>query len=330
MSDSPLVTIAIPTHNPSRLPYLKEAVAYALAQMYRNIEVFISDDGTAHAIKTWSEGIVAREPRVRYQRNLHNLGLAGNWNALAQGALGEFIVIIGDDDRLLPDFVEKLVSVIQPGARVAFSNHYLINAGGARLEVESKQHTRQYCRDLIPPGELADAEAWVWRNSIPISAALLRTEDVCRLKFKEDLNTPEIELFIRLAQEGGRFRFVPEYLAEYRVHPESATSTGLWGDRLADYLLPMRVREEIEPVKRKFIGSLLVDVVNSSLRQSDRQAALKYFSSEYYPRPYWRHVKGCVHWLCLSLPTVLGLTLYKYLLLGKSILEVESKKRTNH
>ena len=109
-----LVTIAIPTFN--RLDYLKEAVASALAQTYERIEVLIGDDGTTEAIREWCQSLASREARVRYQRNEKNLGLAGNWNALVDAARGRFLVIIGDDDRLLPDFVEKLVSIIQLSA----------------------------------------------------------------------------------------------------------------------------------------------------------------------------------------------------------------------
>ena len=125
---APLVTICIPTFD--RLHYLKESVASALAQTYDDIEVIIGDDGTSHPIQQWGEKTADQDNRVRYQRNSHNLGLAGNWNALADAAQGEFIVIIGDDDRLLPDFVRRMVDVILPDFQVAFSNHYLINDSG--------------------------------------------------------------------------------------------------------------------------------------------------------------------------------------------------------
>jgi glycosyltransferase involved in cell wall biosynthesis len=312
----PFVTIAIPTFN--RLRYLKEAVASALAQTYGNIEILIGDDGGTEAIRQWGEALAQREPRVRYQRNPCNLGLAGNWNALADAARGDFIVIIGDDDRLLPDFVDKLLKTMPSDAQMGFTNHYLINSLGERLEAESQQQTREYRRDLLSAGEIIDAEACVWRNSVPMSAALARTADIRRLRFKEDLNTPEIELFLRLAREGGRFFFLPEYLAEYRVHPQSATAVGLRGENLAQYLLPVKVSQEIEPIKRRFMEALLLNSVGDCLRQRKREMALELFSSEYYPRPFWRHAKGWIHWLCLRLPSFLGLRLYQHLLRLKS------------
>jgi glycosyltransferase involved in cell wall biosynthesis len=277
----PLVTIAIPTF--SRLHYLKEAVESALSQTYENIEVIIGDDGQSRSIQVWSEELARREPKIRYQRNERNLGLAGNWNAIADRARGEFLVIIGDDDRLLPDFVSELVDAISPDRSVAFSNLHLIDSDGNRMQNATIQHTRFYHRDSLPAGELADAEAVVWQNSVPISAALVRASDVRRLRFKEDLNTPEIELFIRLAQEQGRFVFVSDYLCEYRVHPDSETAMGLRGERLAEYLLNIPVAENIEPYKREFMASLLINSVSRCLKQGEWSRARRLLNSEYYP-----------------------------------------------
>jgi len=284
----PLVSIAIPTFN--RLHYLKEAVTSALAQIYNNVEIIIGDDGPTESIQAWSETIARRQPRVRYQRNQRRLGLAGNWNALADAARGEFIVIIGDDDRLLPDFVSRLVNAIKPAANVAFANHYLINSHGDRLEAESHQWTRHFRRDLLTAGEVTNAAAMVWRNSIAMSAALLRTRDVQRLRFKDDLNTPEVELFVRLANEGAHFVFVPDYLSEYRVHPRSATSEGLRGELLVKYLLPIPVPDDVEPYKREFMASLLVNSVSRCFQEGEWELARRFRRSEYYPRPRWQQL----------------------------------------
>jgi glycosyltransferase involved in cell wall biosynthesis len=279
---------------------LKEAVASALSQAYDNIEILIGDDGASESIPAWSQTIVSHDRRVSYQRNERNLGLAGNWNALAKAARGEFLVIIGDDDRILPDFVRRLVKAIQPYARVAFANHYLINSEGGRLETETFQHTRRYCRDILPAGEVINAEVVVWQNSVPISAALMRTMDVQRLRFKEDLNTPEIEFFVRLAQEGARFVFVPDYLSEYRVHPQSAATAGLRGEKLAEHLLAISVALEVELYKRKFMASLLVGAVTRCLQQGEREWARRFLTSEYYPRPRWKQVRSYLKGRCVE------------------------------
>jgi GT2 family glycosyltransferase len=312
----PLVTIAVPTLE--RLDYLKEAVASALAQTYARVEVLVGIDGEpAREVVAWVRGRAAREPRVRFQENARRLGLAGNWNALADGARGEFLTIIGDDDRLLPDFVERLVSAVRLGdAGVAFSNHHVIDAAGRRLEAEGERATRAYGRHALDAGVVEDAAACVWRNSVPMSAALLRSRDVRRLRFKEDLNTPELELFVRLAREGARFVFVPGYLAEYRTHARSATSAGLLSERLAPYLLAVQVAPEVEQHKRRLLAPMLVDAVGRCLRRGEREQAREFLRSEYYPRAFGGAsvrdaLRGGVQRLCASLPASVGGALYR-------------------
>jgi glycosyltransferase involved in cell wall biosynthesis len=314
-----LVTIAIPTFD--RLEYLKEATASALAQTYRQIEILIGDDGPTKAIEEWASSVIARDGRVRYQRNRRNLGLAGNWNALADSARGEFLVIIGDDDRLLPDFVGRLTQVIQPAAQVAFSNHFVIDSAGVCMESESYDCTRRYGRDRLGAGEVPNAAAAVWQNSVPMSAALLRTRDVQQLRFKEDLNTPEIEFFARLANEGARFVFTPEYLTEYRTHEASATTAGLRSEALVKYLSEIPVPENVERHKRELMASLLIDATSRSLRGGDRESARQFLRHEHYPRTPrgWKQAMTLrAQEFCASLPAVLGCSAYRLMQRAKS------------
>lgn len=314
----PLVTIAVPTVG--RLDYLKEAVGSTLAQDEARVEVVVGDDGGPPELRAWCEAEAARDARLRYQRNARRLGLAGNWNALADAARGEFITIIGDDDRLLPDFVAKLfeaarASTTRPACDVAFANHYLIDGDGARLSEESVECTHQYGRDLLAAGVLADAARAVWRNSVAMSAALVRTSAVRRLRFKEDLNTPELELFARLAEEGARFVFVPEYLAEYRTHARSATAAGLLSERLAERLLEVEVAPRAEAYKREFMSGLLVNAVSRCLERGERERARRLLSSGYYPAARGAGLRlrasVCVQGVCAALPAPLGRRAYR-------------------
>ena len=279
---TPLVSVIIPTFGRPR--YLQEAIAAALAQTYSNIEVLVFDNGTLEETLAVAENAARRDPRIRFQRNERNLGMSANFNALARAARGEFLVAIGDDDRLLPEFVSRLVGAMRPGLSVAFSNHYLINAEGKRLEAESREYTRRYGRDTIPAGVLENAEAAAWRLSIPMSAALLRTADLQRLRFRENLNTPDVEFFIRLTHEGAQFVFVPEYLMEYRVHLDAVTANGLWTAELVECLTPIAVKPEVEPYKRQFLIPMVVNAVSRCLQQGHMERARALLQNRYYPR----------------------------------------------
>jgi glycosyltransferase involved in cell wall biosynthesis len=306
MTPTPLATICIPTLSARRLPYLREAVASARAQTCRDLEIIISDDGNDPAIREFAEEQVRTEPRIRYRRNPQRLGLGGNWNAVAMDARGEYLAIIGDDDRLLPRFVEVLLSARVEKAAVLFSNHHVIDANGARLDALTREFLVTYGRDALPSGVLTNPAAHVWRNSVPMSASLILTADAQRLGIKPDLNTPEIELFARLAAEEKPFVFVPEYLAEYRVHPQSETSAGLAGSRLIKYLDPIAVPGPVEALKRRFMGDLLSSAVNTALKTGELGQARAMMRHRYYPSLADRPIHVAAHRLLSSLPPSLA------------------------
>jgi glycosyltransferase involved in cell wall biosynthesis len=310
---NPFVTVCIPTHK--RLAYLKESVQSALDQTYDRLEILIGQDVDPQSgqlneeIASWCESMVAKHSHLRYQYNQTNLKLAGNWNALGGGARGEYLVMIGDDDRLLPNFVEKLVGALEPGVQVVFSNQFLIDSTGRRLMDDTYLHTKNYWRDRIPAGILDCAEKWVWRNAIPISSAIIMTSAVQKFGFKPELNCPEIELFVRIAQSGGSFAFVPEYLAEYRYHSDQETAFGLNVERLVVYLIDLPVSPEMEQYKREFISSLIAHSAGRCLEQGLVCDARKLIDSPYYPRARW--IDYLVQKSCSCFPSKLAAITYK-------------------
>lgn len=134
------------------------------------------------------------------------------------------------------------------------------------------------------------------------------------------MNTPEIELFIRLANEGCAFIFVPDYLSEYRTHPHSATAAGLRSERLAPYLMQLPAPAAAEGYKRRFMSPLLTDAVSRSLQRGDREAARGFLRSDYYPWPRLAGngggmlkdlLRGGVQGVCAWLPAAVGCNAYR-------------------
>jgi glycosyltransferase involved in cell wall biosynthesis len=245
------------------------------------------------------------DSRLRYRKNPRNLGLAGNWNAITDNARGDFIVIIGDDDRLLPDFVTRTVEAMKAGISLVFTNHFVIDEGGNRLEEETERFTLEYGRSELHAGIVSSSEKCAWRNAIPMSATLMRTADVRRLRFKEDLNNPELEFFVRLACEGAAFIFVPEYLVEYRVHSNSETSVaGLRSSRLMDYLIDIPAGPEAEPVKARYLESIMVNAVSQCLIAGNRNQAKRFLNSLYYPVAKRVGIAGRLQATCACVPRI--------------------------
>jgi len=309
----PTVSVLIPTLR--RLNYLKQAVQSVLDQTYPHCEAVISQDhgsaGLDAEVAAWSRSLAAENSRVRYSANARPMGLAGNWNASVAAASAEYVMLIGDDDRVLPEGIASLAEALSPRADIVFGNHYLIDHEGRRLEVESVQWTRRYGRDTLPPGLQLDAEKAVWNNSVPICAALIRRELLLKNRFNEALNTPEIELFLRLARAGAAFQFTPAYVSEYRIHPASATSSGLWLDKLLECLEPLEVRPELESHKAACLAGCSIGAAERLLLLGRAHEANAIAKSRYFPRGGIRAKALAV---CAKLPAPMGKCIYRMLL----------------
>jgi glycosyltransferase involved in cell wall biosynthesis len=295
MTATPLLTIAIPTF--SRLAYLREAANSAIGQDYANLEVLISNDGPSPEIEAFGQQLEQQDQRVRYIRTPSRLALSGNWNWCVAHARGSHLVIIGDDDRLLPRFLSTLAPFTSE-FDVVFADHTLIDDKGRQLEDAAVLLSR-YGRGALPPGAVENPEVVAWNNGVAPSAALVRTTLARRLLFDPELNTPELDFFVRAAHAAARFYFVPEVAAEFRVHVGSATASGLTLDRLFIKLLGTPAATTAgRAAQEQQLTALAPSAATWAIRQRD-EATLAGITSSGMLR---HSVKGFLLTLGLALP----------------------------
>jgi glycosyltransferase involved in cell wall biosynthesis len=106
--NGPLVSVLIPTFN--RAGMVVQAIESALAQTYRHIEVIVADNASVDDTATAVRAIAARDPRVRYVRHDQNRNYLGNMRFLLEAATGEYVKFLMDDDVMLPDCVDALLT----------------------------------------------------------------------------------------------------------------------------------------------------------------------------------------------------------------------------
>jgi glycosyltransferase involved in cell wall biosynthesis len=301
------VTIGIPTYN--RLHYLKESTASALAQDYPNLEILISqnphpDPQVREPIAEYCRNLAASDSRIRYQLLPKDEGPPANFNEIGDAARGEYLMMIGDDDHLLPHAISNLASVTGPNTILSFGKRYVIDSDGVR--VKSYLGTQPGGWGPPPPGPLPNPEPWAWQQAMATETSLMRTEVFRRLRFREYVDMPDMEYFIVLAREGGEFIFTPEYVTEIRVHKNSTTGRGFVNYcELADLLAPLEVSREVEPEKtRKLIYLTHLAVIgcllNGNVKDARRLLKTRYFDERAFPTR-----------LCASLPPKLAVPMYK-------------------
>ena len=114
----PFFTIAIPAY---KRRFLKEAIDSVIAQTYSHFELVIVDDASPDDL--FSVVSQYEDDRIRYYRNEVNIGavnVVDNWNKCLKYSTGDYIICMGDDDRLLPCCLEELVTLMDkyPGLGV--------------------------------------------------------------------------------------------------------------------------------------------------------------------------------------------------------------------
>lgn len=110
MKNNIKVSITVPAY---KAQYLAECIDSILAQTYKNFELIIVNDASPQDI----DSIVSKydDSRIRYYKNKVGFGaehVVGNWNKCLEYTTGDYIICMGDDDKLLPNCLEEYVKLI--------------------------------------------------------------------------------------------------------------------------------------------------------------------------------------------------------------------------
>lgn len=225
-SGEPLVSVVVPTYN--RPVYLREAIASALRQTYRNIEVLVRDnastDETRKVVQSFSD------PRLRYFRHATNVGPTENVIDGCREARGEYVANLHDDDVWESSFLEKLVPPLRENsaAGISFCDHYIIDANGKIEPARTHRNTHRWKRDVLKPGLHCPLHRIALIDkSIPLSmAAVMRRSAI---DWSDIPNLPscyDFWLMYLVSRDGQAGYYLPERLTRYRVHASSETATG--------------------------------------------------------------------------------------------------------
>ena len=105
--NKPRVSIGLPIYNGENL--VIETLDSFLSQTFSDFEVIISDNGSIDRTQQICEDYAAKDGRIKYYRNLKNLGVAPNLNRVFELSSGEYFKWADHDDLLAPDFLLRCV-----------------------------------------------------------------------------------------------------------------------------------------------------------------------------------------------------------------------------
>jgi glycosyltransferase involved in cell wall biosynthesis len=102
-------SVLLPTRN--RLEYLRYAVETVRRQDFDDWEIVISDNCSDDDIQGYVRSL--GEDRIKYFRTSEFIPVTDNWNAALERSSGDYVVMLGDDDGLLPGYFSTLLGAME-------------------------------------------------------------------------------------------------------------------------------------------------------------------------------------------------------------------------
>ncbi|GAA5786465.1 glycosyltransferase [Chitiniphilus shinanonensis] len=221
----PLVSVCISSYN--HAAYIGECLESVLAQSYPNVEIVVVDDASPDETATIIRYYAERHPdRLRLIALEENLGPTRAPNLAFQAARGEFIALLGSDDRMLPDRLAKQVEYLlhHPDTVAVFTEVSPIDEHGepaphlAQIDALFNQPIYHLRRQLLAG------------NMLNAPSAMIRAADLHALGGYSPLlrYVQDYDLWVRLLLRGELAR-LPERLTDYRVHGRNLSVFGSEG-----------------------------------------------------------------------------------------------------
>jgi glycosyltransferase involved in cell wall biosynthesis len=230
MKVEPLVSICIPTRNRPEL--LRQALESCFVQSYRPLEIVIGDDSEGSETQALVEAFRGRNVPIVHRRNQPPQGQAGNVNELFRSARGARLVLLHDDDLLLPGAVEILATCwdLDRGITAAFGKQNLISESAEPLD-DGKLNKRCYRTSEFAGIRLRPVESALLgqfpNDGYMVLAATARKVGYRGKKGDMINRWCDYDFGVRLACHADRFYYLDRYTAVNRMTTKSISRTAL-------------------------------------------------------------------------------------------------------
>ena len=215
----PRFSIVMPAHDAAST--IGAAIDSVLAQEgFDAFELVVVDDGSTDDTRAIAERYAVRDSRVRVFSQ-PNAGAGAAISAGIEQAAGEFIVQLGSDDELLPEYCAATGHFIDtyPGYDIYASNAFRLYPGGRRAVYHTEPRFER--ETSLTLDDLLDAPL------IYGTAAFRRSLFETVGGFRAEFHNEDYDFWLRAMMAGAKHIYQPLPLALYRVREGQKTSDGI-------------------------------------------------------------------------------------------------------
>lgn len=285
-------SITIPAY---KQKYLYEAIESCLAQTYKDFELIIVDDASPEDLKSVVDR--CQDSRIRYYRNEKNCGalhVVDNWNICLGYTKGDYVICMGDDDRLLPNCLEEYSKLIDkyPDLDIYHGMTEIIDENGNVTNMQEARPEREGMYSMIS-GRLRNSRLqyigdWLFKRT-----ALEQLNGYVNMPMA--WGSDDLTAYTIAKNKGVANTQIPVF--QYRISSLTISNSGHYREKAK---IQFDVLNQVESLLRKGEGK--VEGVEDVYRKAmlDKLSELKRLAVGSYMRSDMRSngsLKGLVWWL---------------------------------
>ena len=126
--ESNLVSVVVLNYNGRDV--LEDCLRSVLGSRYENLEVIVVDNGSTDGSLRIAESFEGGDKRLRVMRNERNLGFVLGYNMGAVASHGKYIVLLNNDTRVRPDWLDEPTSLMDADAMIGLCEGKIMTPDG--------------------------------------------------------------------------------------------------------------------------------------------------------------------------------------------------------
>ncbi len=188
---------------------------------FSKIEIVITDDSNDYSCQHVAQSILCNYPGPwHYHKNPHRLGMVRNWNRSIELCQGDYVLVLHDDDYLLPHGLGKIIEILSTRPRhplILFGVH-LIRENESLIRIQAPRR-QQFLSPQQAVQQLLNNSSFVRFPGLVIQRQLFLEHGYFSEAYGE---ATDIEMWLRLMSQVGLY-CLPNCTAAYRIHTQALT-----------------------------------------------------------------------------------------------------------
>ncbi|MDO5054400.1 MAG: glycosyltransferase family 2 protein [Pasteurella oralis] len=224
MSNAPIVTVLICAYNAEK--YIADCLNAVINQTYKNLEIIIINDGSTDNTQDILNKISKIDSRIKLVLNKKNIGFINSLNKGLTYSTGKYIAKTDADDITKPEWIEKIVSVMEKEDSILAMGSYMsiISEKDNGSMLSKKASHGDEWRKPLSHSEIIEAMLFYCPMNNP--SMIMKTEIYTKYGLKFDPNylyAEDYKFWLEVSRIGKLANY-PESLVYYRLHSNQTSS----------------------------------------------------------------------------------------------------------